>query len=135
MTRSPIRISPQSRTPPKTADEWNRRRRPPPRSLDCGGLSTARIRAASVDVQSSMLGIWFQDIESLEAISQNVDARKIFLRMAAMSQTGRIPGFLAEIALDQELDDTTKGDLTELARDQSCLLAVEEYLRCTQRVH
>jgi hypothetical protein len=82
-----------------------------------------------------MLGLWLQDIESLEAISQNDDARKIFLRMAAMSQTGRLPNFLAEIAHDQELDDTTKGHLTELAQDESFLLAVEEYLRSTQRVH
>jgi hypothetical protein len=55
--------------------------------------------------------------------------------MAAMSQAGRLPNFLAEIAHDQELDDTTKGHLTELAQDESFLLAVEEYLRSTQRVH
>jgi hypothetical protein len=82
-----------------------------------------------------MLGLWLQDIESLEAISQNDDARRIFLRMAAMSQTGRLPNFLAEIAYDQELDDATKCHLTELAQDESFLLAVEEYLRRTQRVH
>ncbi len=82
-----------------------------------------------------MLGLWLQDLESLEAISQNDDARKIFLRMAAMSQAGRLPNFLAEIAHDQELDDTTKGHLTELAQDESFLLAVEEYLRQTQRIH
>jgi hypothetical protein len=82
-----------------------------------------------------MLAIWLQDLESLEAISQDDDARKIFLRMAAMSQAGRMPNFLAEIAHDQELDDTTKGQLTELARDESFLLAVEEYLRCIERIH
>ena len=82
-----------------------------------------------------MLAIWLQDLESLEAISQDDDARKIFLRMAAMSQAGRMPNFLAEIAHDQELDDATKGQLTELARDESFLLAVEEYLRCIQRIH
>jgi hypothetical protein len=82
-----------------------------------------------------MLRIWLQDLESLEAISQDDDARKIFLRMAAMSQAGRMPNFLAEIAHDRELDDATKGQLTELARDESFLLAVEEYLRCIQRIH
>ena len=82
-----------------------------------------------------MQGRWLQDLESLEAISQNDDARKIFLRMAAMTQSGGIPTFLAEIACDQELDDATKGHLAELARDESFLLAVEEYLRATQRVH
>jgi hypothetical protein len=82
-----------------------------------------------------MLTPWLQDLESLEAISQNDDARKIFLRMAAMSHEGRMPNFLAEVAHDQELDETTKGYLTELANDRSFLLAVEEYLRRTQRVH
>jgi hypothetical protein len=82
-----------------------------------------------------MLTPWLQDLESLEAISQNDDARKIFLRMAAMSHDGRMPNFLAEVASDHELDDATKGHLTELANDRSFLLAVEEYLRRTQREH
>ncbi len=82
-----------------------------------------------------MLTPWLQDLESLEAISQNDDARKIFLRMAAMSHNDGLPNFLAEVASDQELDDTTKGHLTELANDRSFLLAVEDYLRRTQRVH
>jgi hypothetical protein len=82
-----------------------------------------------------MLTLWPQDLESLEAISQNDDTRKIFLRMAAMSHDGRLPNFIAEVAHDQELDETTKGHLTELASDRSFLLAVEDYLRRTQRVH
>jgi hypothetical protein len=82
-----------------------------------------------------MLGPWLQDLESLEAISQNDDARRIFLRMAAMSHDGRLPNFLAELSYDDELDDETKGHLAELASDRAFLLAVEEYLRRTQRVH
>ena len=82
-----------------------------------------------------MHGLWLRDLESLEAISQDDGARRIFLRMAAMSHAGRLPNFIAEVAHDQELDDTTKGHLTELAQDESFLLAVEEYLRRTQRVH
>jgi hypothetical protein len=82
-----------------------------------------------------MLGTWLQDIESLEAISQDDDARRIFLKMAAMSQTGRLPNFLHELADDQELDDDTKCHLTELACDPSFLAAVEEYLHRTQRFH
>jgi hypothetical protein len=80
-------------------------------------------------------GLWLQDLESLEAISQDDDTRKIFLRMAAMSQSGSLPTFIAEVAHDQELDDATKGHLTELAQDEAFLLAVEEYLRRTQRFH
>ena len=49
-----------------------------------------------------------------------------------MSHAGRLPNFIAEVATDKELDDTTKGHLTELANDQPFLLAVEEYLRRTQ---
>ena len=82
-----------------------------------------------------MLTPWLQDLESLEAISQNDDARKIFLKMAAMAHAGRMPNFLAEVAHDQELDETTKDHLTELANDRAFLLAVEEYLRRTQLLH
>ncbi|HEY2371576.1 MAG TPA: hypothetical protein VGH82_03425 [Gaiellaceae bacterium] len=82
-----------------------------------------------------MLGPWLQDLESLEAISQDAVARRIFLKMAAMSHEGRLPHFLAELASDEDLDDQTKGNLTELARDRTFLLAVEEYLRRTQRMH
>jgi hypothetical protein len=76
-----------------------------------------------------------QELECLEAISQNADARKIFLRMAALTHSGKMPSFLAELASDDDLDDQTKGQLAELACDRSFLLAVEEYLRTTQRVH
>ena len=79
--------------------------------------------------------LWLQDLESLEAISQDDDARRIFLRMAAMSHAGRLPNFIAQVAHDDELDEATKGHLTELAQDEGFLLAVEEYLRRTNRLH
>ena len=82
-----------------------------------------------------MLGPWLDDLESLEAISQDDDARRIFLRMAAMSQAGRLPSFLVELACDKDIDDTTKGHLAEIARDHSFLLAIEEYVRVTHRLH
>ena len=79
--------------------------------------------------------LWFDDIESLEAISQNEDARRIFLRMASLAQTGRTSSFVVEVALDHELDAATKGRLVELAQDESFLLAVEEYLVRTHHLH
>jgi hypothetical protein len=79
--------------------------------------------------------LWLDDLESLEAISQNEEARRIFLRMAALSQTGKTPSFLVEVALDRELDADTKGRLVELAQDETFLLAVEEYLVRTHRFH
>jgi hypothetical protein len=82
-----------------------------------------------------MLAVWMQDIESLEGIAQDDDARRIFLRMAAMSETGRLDGFISQLAHDDELDEDMKGTLTEIARERSFLLAVQEYLRRTQRFH
>jgi hypothetical protein len=82
-----------------------------------------------------MLGHWMEDIESLEAISQDDDAKAIFLRMAAMSQTGQIGAFLNELAEDADLDDETKGTLRELAKDNTFLLAVEDYLDRTRLLH
>ena len=82
-----------------------------------------------------MLGHWLQDLESLEAISQDDDAKRIFLRMAAISQTGQMSTFLSELAEDGDLDEETKGTLAELANDNTFLLAVEDYLQRTQRLH
>ena len=82
-----------------------------------------------------MLPLWLQDLESFEAICQDADARTIFLRMAALSRSGRLGSFLTELAADDEIDDDTKGTLKEIARDPSFLFAVEDYLRRTQRYH
>jgi len=79
--------------------------------------------------------LWLDDLESLEAIAANEDARRIFLRMAALAQSGRTPSFVVEVALDRDLDSETKGRLVELAQDESFLLAVEEYLVRTHRFH
>ncbi|MGH3092281.1 MAG: hypothetical protein ACRDOG_08135 [Gaiellaceae bacterium] len=82
-----------------------------------------------------MHGDWLQDLESLEAIPQDDGARRIFLRMAAMSREGRLPAFLAEVGQDDELDASTKDAVIELARDHSFLLAVEDYVIRTHRLH
>jgi hypothetical protein len=82
-----------------------------------------------------MLGLWQQDIEWLESISQDDEARALFLRMAALSQQGRLEPFLTELQDDHELDDQTKGTVAELARDQAFLFAVADYLRQTRRLH
>ena len=82
-----------------------------------------------------MLGLWLNDMESLEAISQDDEAKRIFLRMAAMSRDGSMQNFLTELARDEDLDDETKGTLKELAEDDSFLLAVEDYLQRTTVLH
>jgi hypothetical protein len=82
-----------------------------------------------------MLGLWLKDLESLEAISQDDEARGIFLRMAALSRDGQMTSFLTELADDADLDDETKGTLRELAEDNTFLLAVEDYVSRTQVLH
>ncbi len=79
--------------------------------------------------------LWLNDLESFEAISQNAEARRILLRMAALSHAGRTPSFVLEVSLDGDLDAVTKGRLVELAEDESFLLAGEEYLIRTNTFH
>ena len=68
-----------------------------------------------------MFGEWLEDLESLEAISQDAEARTIFSRMAAMSQEGRLGTFLVELAGTTELDEFTKGTLSEIAQGRGVL--------------
>jgi hypothetical protein len=82
-----------------------------------------------------MFAEWLEDLESLEAISQDAEARTIFSRMAAMSQEGRLGTFLVELAGTPDLDDFTKGTLSEIARDEAFLLMVDDYLHRTQVLH
>ena len=82
-----------------------------------------------------MLATWLQDLESLEAISQDDVTRDLFLRMAWLTQEDRLQPFLFELQRDDELDDSTKGMLTEIAEDPTFLLAVEDYVQKTQIVH
>ena len=82
-----------------------------------------------------MLKTWLQDLESLEAISQDDATRNLFLRMAWLSQEDRLQPFLSELQHDEDLDDSTKGMVTELAEDRTFLLAVEDYVKKTQIVH
>ena len=82
-----------------------------------------------------MLATWLQDLESLEAISQDDLTRDLFLKMASLSQKDRLQPFLFELQHDEELDDSTKGMLTELAEDPTFLLAVEDYVQTTQIIH
>jgi hypothetical protein len=82
-----------------------------------------------------MHGLWLQDIESLETISQDEDTRNLFLRMAQLSQNGRLAPFLRELEDDRDLDTETKETLAELASDESFLHAVEDYVRRTRALH
>ena len=82
-----------------------------------------------------MLPSWHQDLESLEAISQDDITRDLVLRMSAMSQDGSLGPFLFELSRDSEFDDLTKSTLAEIAQDPEFLLAVEDYLHRTEIFH
>ena len=81
-----------------------------------------------------MMG-WHLDIESLEAVTQDEHTRRLCLRMAAMSKAGTLAPFIADLRHDAELDEYTKGTITEIAEDESFLLAVEDYVQRTRLVH
>jgi hypothetical protein len=82
-----------------------------------------------------MLVTWHQDLESLEAITQDEVTKDLFLKMAWLSQQDSLQPFLFELQRDDDLDDSTKGMLTEIAEDPTFLLAVEDYVQKTQIVH
>jgi hypothetical protein len=82
-----------------------------------------------------MAPLWIQDLESLEAINQDESVRQIVLRMAGLARGGRLGGFVVAVREDDELDTETKQTVLELARDESFLLAAEEYLRSCRRYH
>jgi hypothetical protein len=82
-----------------------------------------------------MLAAWHQDLESLEAISQDDLTRDLFLKMASLSQRDRLQPFLVELQRDEEVDEATKGMLAEIAEDPTFLLAVEDYVQKTLIAH
>ena len=83
----------------------------------------------------TMLPTLMHQFESLEEISQNEGTRRIFLRMAEMRRAGRIASFLNELGADPDVDDVTKGSLSELAQDAMFLFAIEDYCAKTDRLH
>ena len=76
-----------------------------------------------------------QDIEPLEAINQDELVRQLVLRMAGLVRGGRLPGFVAAVGADAELDAETKAAVLELARDETFLLACEDYMQATTYLH
>jgi len=80
-------------------------------------------------------GPWLHDIESLEAVAQDEGTRLLCLRMAAMSKAGTLEPFIARLRRDTDVDEDTKGRVAEIASDEQFLLAVEDYVLRTTRVH
>ena len=81
-----------------------------------------------------MGGLWLRDIESFERVSQDSFASRLVLRLAQLSREGRLIPFVTEVA-DSDLDLEMREAIAELARDETFLLAVEEYLGRTAVLH
>jgi hypothetical protein len=79
--------------------------------------------------------VWLQDIEALEAVTQDELVRSVVLRMAGLARHGKLPGFVEAVGADAELDAETKATVLELARDETFLLAAEDYMRATAYYH
>jgi hypothetical protein len=75
------------------------------------------------------------DLETLEEVSQNAEARDLFLRMAHLSGAGELNRFLFELSESEEIDAETKAVFTEVALDRTFLLALEEYVHRTSFLH
>jgi hypothetical protein len=82
-----------------------------------------------------VVDLWLHDIESLEAVAQDEGTKVLCLRMAAMSKAGTLAPFLHRLSSDCELDEHTKGTITEIASDERFLLAVEDYVQRTTFAH
>ena len=82
-----------------------------------------------------MLESWLLDIESLEAVTQDEQTKRLCLRMAAMSQAGTLAPFLDDLKSDSDLDEGTKDTIAEIAEDESFLLALEDYVGRTSLLH
>ena len=82
-----------------------------------------------------MLLPWARDLESLEAINQDDDIKQLVLRMANLARRGHLGDFIAVVDSDDELDQETKDTVLELARDETFLLAAEDYLRTCRTYH
>ena len=76
-----------------------------------------------------------QDIEAFEAVTQDELVRPLLLRMARLARHGKLPGFVAAVGADEELDAETKAAVLELASDETFLLAAEDYMRSTAYLH
>ena len=75
------------------------------------------------------------DLEALETVSQNAEARDLFLRMAQLSGSGALNRFLSELSESEEIDAETKAVFAEVARDRVFLLALDEYVYLTRLPH
>jgi hypothetical protein len=82
-----------------------------------------------------MLLPWARDLESLEGINQDDDIRQLVLRMAKLARRGHLGDFIDVLDSDEDLDQQTKDTVLELARDETFLLAAEDYLRTCRTLH
>ena len=117
--------------------------RPMTHDLLCDILGELEVKCTQVSVTELRENTFFASItlsvagREVEIDSRPSDAIALAVRSGAPIYAAEevIAESAIEFEHDEELDDTTKGYVTELAQDRSFLVAVEEYLRRTERVH
>ena len=78
-----------------------------------------------------MLAHWLEDIEAFEAISQDADTRRIFLRMSALSRGGSMPTFLNAVAQDGteiEIDSRPSDAIALAIRAEAPIFAADRVI-------
>jgi hypothetical protein len=81
-----------------------------------------------------MLDRRLQELESLEAINQDAEAREVVVRMAGLARGGRLGRFIHVVNADPELDEHTRAWVLGLA-NEPFLLAADEYLSRCRTLH
>jgi hypothetical protein len=81
-----------------------------------------------------MLDRRLQELESLEAINQDAEAREVVVRIGGLARGGRLGRFIHVVNADPELDEHTRAWVLGLA-NESFLLAADEYLSRCRTLH
>jgi hypothetical protein len=75
-----------------------------------------------------LVDLWIYDLESLEAVSEDEDAREVVHRLACLARAGQLQRLVDAVSADPDIDDDTKAWTLELAGNEPFLIAVDAYL-------
>jgi hypothetical protein len=75
-----------------------------------------------------LVDLWIYDLESLEVVSEDEDAREVVHRLACLARAGQLHCLIDAVTADPDIDDDTKAWMLELARNEPFLIAVDVYV-------
>ena len=70
---------------------------------------------------------WLEELELLEALDCDREARSVVLRMGRLAHEGRLEGFRRVVREDEALDEETRSWVLGLARNEAFLVAAHGY--------